>query len=432
MAKFIRALLLIVFCCGLSVAQQIQADAILLKDATVIKAFNVEVAGNWVLYTLEESADSQLQRIAKDKVFAIKEANGELRSISSADNDTRETAADETAADDAVSPSYVAPKASDDNAAVIAQYNAPILQAIKERSQDSIDYCPNFVAIWGITAGSILSDENISVSFERVKFNDPIGSELLDTPEYKIILSNKTNSALYVDLANSFKINNYGTSEPYFSNASYSEQTGKSNGASLNLGAVAGALGVGGPIGSLANGVNVGSMSGNSASITKTEQRFLIIPANSSVALPPIKYTDNGKIKEAYESLYYRTYPIVPLMNGNNFHKFASTSGFYYYLHTEDGVDDASITKEDIRAPLGLTRLISEEESPKKLRRLITYSASPDFEKYTTLDFTLYIRGVMGSSQRWNVPLGYNPKYVETSDLDHLLYGVGQVKKKLK
>ncbi len=426
MAKFIRTLLLIVFCCGISWAQK-PMDSIILKDATVIKAFNVEVAGNWVLYTLEESADSQLQRIAKDKVFAIKEANGELRSISSDDE-----GAQETVADDAASPSYFSPKVSEDNAAVISQYNAPILQAIKERSRDSIDYCSNFVAIWGITAGSVLIDENVSVSFERVKFNDPICPLYSDTPEYKIVLRNKTNSAIYVDLANSFRINNYGTSEPYFSNASYSEHTDKSNGASLNLGAVAGAIGIGGPIGTLANGVNVGRMNGNTASITKTEQRFLIIPANSSVVLPPIKYSDNGKIREAYESLYYRTYPLndSPLMGESKLHNFDSTSGFSYHLHKEGGVDDASITKDIIRAPLGITRSIPEAESPKKLRRLITYSTSPDFEKYTTLDFTLYLRGVMGSSGRWNVPQGYDPKYVETSDLSHLLYGIGQVKKK--
>ena len=41
----------------------------------------------------------------------------------------------------------------------------------------------------------------------------------------------------------------------------------------------------------------------------------------------------------------------------------------------------------------------------------------------------MYVRGVMGSSQRWNVPSDYSTQYLQIDDEEHLLVGVGSVKK---
>ena len=44
-------------------ATDVRADVIILKDATNLTAYNVELAGSWILYTADESADSPLQRV---------------------------------------------------------------------------------------------------------------------------------------------------------------------------------------------------------------------------------------------------------------------------------------------------------------------------------------------------------------------------------
>lgn len=102
----------------------------------------------------------------------------------------------------------------------------------------------------------------------------------------------------------------------------------------------------------------------------------------------------------------------------------------YYNAYTAPGaLDDAGWTRDKLAAPLGWTRSFSEAESPKKLTRLITYSTNPDFTTYTILPVSIYLRGVIGSNLR-NVPNSYNPEQFECTDDSHLIWGLGQVKKK--
>ena len=54
-----------------------------------------------------------------------------------------------------------------------------------------------------------------------------------------------------------------------------------SGGVGVNLGAVAGALNVGGAIGTLANGVNVGGGSSNTTTNIVYSQRVIAVPAKS-------------------------------------------------------------------------------------------------------------------------------------------------------
>ena len=71
------------------------------------------------------------------------------------------------------------------------------------------------------------------------------------------LVQNKTNKPIYIDLGNSFYIS-LGQSTCYYVPSSTTTSSSSGGGAGVNLGSVAGALGVGGVVGQLAGGVNVG------------------------------------------------------------------------------------------------------------------------------------------------------------------------------
>ena len=370
-------------------ATDVRADVIILKDATNLTAYNVELAGSWILYTADESADSPLQRVG---------------------------------------PMPVEPEAAADNATRLALYNSPVLSLKKPKSEsDKEKLCTDFLTVWGVTSGSVLSDANLQIDFVMTM---PTGASRKSIPQYKVKVTNKTARPIYIDLANSFKFNADGSAEPYFTNSVYSEGGSSSRGVSLNMGSVAGALGVGGALGTLAGGVGIGAGAGKSASVSTAEQRILMIPPKGSVFMPPMKYVDGSSMREDYESLYIRTFPLGgALTTDGDMRRADANKGYVHMVDQPGGIDDARLTRDVIKAPLGHIREFSETDTPKQLRRIVTYSTEPDFATYTCVEYTLYVRGVMGSNMRWNVPADYNTNYLTTDDPEHLLLGIGVVKK---
>ncbi|MCH5226780.1 MAG: hypothetical protein J1F16_03050 [Muribaculaceae bacterium] len=413
---------------------QLSADLIVFKDGRTQEIYNVEESGKWILYTLSPDPDSELKRVEAESVFAIKPENGEM--IMVGNNDSQSKSLDTTRKTDAVNnsekegPKYMEPNPASDNSQKIAAYNNVELRLKKPKKEnDKTKYCSDFISIWGIGENSILSDENIDISLEAFEVGNARNWTIY--PYYKIKITNKTINPVYIDLANSFRVNANGISTPYFTNSVYTEGTSKSKGSSMNLGAVAGAMGVGGAIGTLASGINVGKGSTKSASISTEEQRFLMIPPMAAIYMPPIKFSEGDKIIDEFEVLYLRnkTLSSNPLTSEGDLRRFDEVKPYFHAVESSGGLDKASFNKDNIQAPMGWVKDFSEEESPKTISRLITYSTSPDFETYTTIPIILYIRGVMGSNERYNVPKFYDRTHLESSDDAHLLWGFGSVKK---
>lgn len=409
-------------------ATDVRADVIILKDATNLTAYNVELAGSWILYTADESADSPLQRVAADKVFGIKSDAGELQTVAERFGASVAAPAATLPQGATDGPMPVEPEAAADNATRLALYNSPVLSLKKPKSEsDKEKLCTDFLTVWGVTSGSVLSDANLQIDFVMTM---PTGASRKSIPQYKVKVTNKTARPIYIDLANSFKFNADGSAEPYFTNSVYSEGGSSSRGVSLNMGSVAGALGVGGALGTLAGGVGIGAGAGKSASVSTAEQRILMIPPKGSVFMPPMKYVDGSSMREDYESLYIRTFPLGgALTTDGDMRRADANKGYVHMVDQPGGIDDARLTRDVIKASLGHIREFSETDTPKQLRRIVTYSTEPDFATYTCVEYTLYVRGVMGSNMRWNVPADYNTNYLTTDDPEHLLLGVGVVKK---
>lgn len=88
------------------------------------------------------------------------------------------------------------------------------------------------------------------------------------------IVYNRTSEIMVIDQTKSFFVNSDGTSTSYYDptvrTTSTTTSSSSTTGASLNLGAVAGAFGIGGALGTLASGINVGGSGTDGVATTNT------------------------------------------------------------------------------------------------------------------------------------------------------------------
>lgn len=91
--------------------------------------------------------------------------------------------------------------------------------------------------------------------------------------ELTAIVNNRTSEIMIIDQTLSFFVNSDGTSTSYYDptvrSTSTTNHSSKSKGVSVNLGSVANAFGVGGIVGDLANGINVGGSGTKGKSVTE-------------------------------------------------------------------------------------------------------------------------------------------------------------------
>ena len=101
-----------------------------------------------------------------------------------------------------------------------------------------------------------------------------VGYSITDNGEIIAVVRNLTDEILIIDQTKSFFVNSDGLSTSYYDPTVHTTSTTSINsetaGASVNLGAIGSALGIGGPIGSLLSGVNVGGSNTVGASTSNT------------------------------------------------------------------------------------------------------------------------------------------------------------------
>lgn len=407
-------------------SQLAYADIIVLTDGTTLNAHNVDVAAKWVYYTETPDAEGDVKRIAIDRVFAYKTDGGEMKTIGqTAPQGSNETQKADVATDDG-RPRAINPTPAANNASLIAAYNSNQSFVHKKKKPNPNKYSSDFISVWGIEDGSILSDDNVEIGFEKVYFDFEKAKCVVGN---LIKVTNKTARPIYIDLASSYKIMNGGYAVPYFTNSVYNENSGGSQGGAVNLGAVTGALGIGGAIGSLAGGINVGGGTSQSAGISTAEQQILTIPPYSSVTMPGMKVSDGKKIIECMEPIYF--------LNSTRNQAEARYSNTRLKLTISEDVkmqkvgDMPDVKVEDLCIPHWDYREFTPGDTPKRIGRAITYSTSPDFSTYTTLPVNLYMRGAFGCYVMYSHQFYLNDKDFEPiADLEHLITGIGTVKKK--
>ena len=120
--------------------------------------------------------------------------------------------------------------------------------------------------------------------------------------EGNVTIINKSDSTMYVDMGESYYINN-GIAQQLFDNSVTTNFSSGTQGATVNMGSVASAMGVGGALGTLARGVNVGGSTTRGSSTQVFEERYISIPPMSSkrmksVLFEPVNSRAWGQFKE--------------------------------------------------------------------------------------------------------------------------------------
>lgn len=289
-------------------------DILVTNNGELLKVYHLEIGQNTIYYHLEENTDTDIKHISKKDVMIIKKQDGTkidpneaAQSISQQNANTNSTVS--------ASSLIVNPNLTEDNLKLVREFNDRKVTWTSDNDKKA-NYRLYQLAI---TEGSIIETPELSASFamktweagtnlfgkkndkEYIKdqinfgwyyaYNKNTGtynSSVPECPVFIVTLTNKSDKTIFVDLGNSFFIV-YGASEPYYRPESTSTSSGKSGGAGVNLGSIAGAAGIGGALGTVAGGVNMGG--GTSSSTTKVtySQRVISIPPHASYSMSPQK-----------------------------------------------------------------------------------------------------------------------------------------------
>ena len=327
-------------------------DLIVKNNGDEIQVKVLSVDEDKVSYKKWSNKNGLTYSLGTDKIFMIKYQNGEKDVFSAKDNGKKSSVADKSSTDGVTG--YVEKQPAANNAELIRKYNPEVQFNLKPKNSKSKDIFP----IIGVESSSVLSNEDVEISFVRKAAESYY--HLLKL-RYYIEIKNKTNNVLYIDKGNSFRsVNDIST--PFYDTKQISVSAGGSSGASVGMGAITGALGIGGVVGDIAGGISVGGGSSSNVSTTYSQQRILAIPPHSSAYISEHKY-DNYK--------------------GNKW-KQISEAEYYKFDYTGEYIKK------------GQYKEYNADNSPCKYKYFITYSTSPNFNTYSSVNANLYVKYVVG------------------------------------
>ena len=285
-------------------------DVLVTNEGESLKVYNLEIGPSTIFYQLSDASNAEIKRIAKSDVLIIRKADGTkidpnaneavqtthvVGNTSSAEHNNQSVLGLNNTMD------YTS--LSKENLPLVHEYNS---HDVVYLNTDTDKKAGAIICTLGIKDGSIIETPELKVSFSmkkkymtytfssgRIK-NSRI-AEITDNMKSSedsyldmmvVSLRNKTNKTIYIDLGTSYFITGE-ESTPYYIPTATTTSSGNTSGGSVNMGSVAGALGIGGALGTLAGGVNIGGSSGTSTSTTTYSQRVISIPPMASVSLDP-------------------------------------------------------------------------------------------------------------------------------------------------
>ena len=345
-------------------------DVIVKKDGSTILSKVLEVNPDIVRYKKFSNQKGPTYTIAKSEIMSINYQNGEKDFFDS----------DKVQSQNSTQPhsqgrGLIKKPADADNEKIIGLHNV-VHPNFDGKSPESKG-CRSCTIKFGIKYSSIMSNDDIEVKFVR-----KIDDEQADLC-YLINIKNKTDKVLYIDKGNCFKVYNDGYSYCYFdASKQTSVNNGGGSGGSVNLGSIAGPLGITGTIGQIASGVNVGGNSSSSVSTTYVSQRFIAIPPHGNKYLTEDIWIGEGKRRTRVESPEYFFIS-----------QWALNGRFWGYHEFTRELDNALV--KGIVNKNG-TRVFGENELPWKREYFITYSTKDDFSLYAAVHFELFIQEIIG------------------------------------
>ncbi len=372
-------------------------DRVITKEGDVMEVYRVDVGSTFIYYTLEDKDDAPLLKIAKADVLMIRKKDGTKIDVTAAATATAPASPAQTG--QAAQPGIVTLKREEltaegkaANDALMEKLNCHVELVLKESKQEDAGKkkANRGFAILGVKQNSVIANEDIEVGvtlgemyqekkvdifqgslgahiarekyqekkvddFYPLKVYEEFYVNLSYKPHICFSVKNKQNKTLYLDLGNTFYVSQ-GQPVCYYIPTATTTSSGSSGGGSLNLGAVAGALGVGGAVGTLASGISVGGGSSKSTSTTTYSQRVIGIPPYATVQLSP---------KPLYPD---KSYPV-----------------FNFSSDCEGGT-----------MMVGDNYTYAEETSPLQMSFILAYSEMENCECTKSAPVNIYLRQLLG------------------------------------
>lgn len=264
-------------------------DVIVKKDGSTILAKVLVVGDDVVEYKKFSNQDGPTYKISTSNLLSINYQSGDKDTFADNNAEADGGNANETGGIQAISYENMSQDGKEANKAALQFVNSA--KSFTGGNQKAKGDAFLALGYYNVTKESLLANEDIEISavignMTKLKKSDPGKWEVPvlaaqeERPAIQFSIRNKTNNTIYLDLGNTFYIRGGNTICYYVPSATTSSHT-SSGGVGVNLGAVAGALNVGGAIGTLANGVNVGGGSSNTTTNIVYSQRVIAVPAKS-------------------------------------------------------------------------------------------------------------------------------------------------------
>ena len=404
MKNFISIICALIISIGYARAQ----DIIICRNGDEIESKILKISKTEIEYKKWSNQDGPTYTLEKSEVFMIKYPNGDKdlfkETPAKQDDANKEATAEGNKEETEEYSQPIVATAAADNAELIAQYNTDISEYLDNYYKEKKPYTRYRFGKLNITPSSILSTDDIEIVLTSIEtyngyYGESIGSVVDDNPDsewnsyyrlkYAIIIKNKTSRIIYIDKAACFGSSSNGKTKVYFDPTEYTVTSGggSSTGASVNLGSVADALGVGGVVGTLAGGITVGGNKGKATAMTTTQRdnRILTIPPQGSVVLSEDKAIRHPSQKKEYRIT--GSYELLRL------HRYG-----------------ISLSKKEPH------KKYSEENSPGTIKYMITYSFDKDLRKCYMTNFGVYISDmfIQKSFNHYKKIQGDNSKIVIT------------------
>ena len=395
--KEIKTIILTAIC--MTSSYSFAQDLIVKKDGSVIQAKVTKVGTSEVEYKKWSNQDGPQYSMEIADILAINYKNGDKETFGNVSaNRNSQAVKTQTEGQQNVIQiqtkdlSHEAKVANDE---MIAKLNEPVELLIKEKDKKDIGKkeVKSAIACFGASPKSVLCDGNIAIMVETgelYKMSSKRPAEWLNgalssgawnakyviNPAIRFHIYNNSNQTLYIDLANTFYVN-MGKSQTYYVPSSTTTSKTSSGGAGVNLGAVTGALGIGGAAGTLANGINVGGGSSSTTTNTIYSQRIIALAPKSITTLAP-KY------------FFGETTSWQPPTDGIRYDLWQS----YTYLRYV--TINCSSKSEKGAMMFGDHYTYNEDKSPIQFSFYLSYSKEETGANTITLPSTFYLKDLIG------------------------------------